>query len=209
MQAVVRLLLLALGALVLAVPAVASAPAAAIEQCEEFDLADPAQLREKLTAVDTVFEGRVIDLARGETATGEVRFVHMVRIRTGYAGGLIDGDRVEVITYASADDGMGRLQADTRYLFFAQSQGDGTLLIDACNGTTSLDGTLHAAQVALIETLVEEEAKEASVVAFEEPADGVPAVPSLLKLAGPGAALAILGVLGLLLVIALGVRRPA
>jgi hypothetical protein len=208
MQAVVRLVLLALGALLLVAPVTAGAPAAAIEQCEEFDLADPAQLREKLTAVDTVFEGRVVDLARGETATGEVRFVHAVRVRTGYAGDLVAGDRVEVITYAGADNGMGRLQADTRYLFFAQSQGDGTVLVDACNGTTSLEGALHAAQVALIETLVEEEAKQAALVAFEEPADGVPAVPSLLRLAGPGAALAVLGLVALLLVIAIGARRP-
>lgn len=214
MRVVARLLSLVLVALAFAFVPQPAGVAAPVEQCEAFDITDAEQLRTKLDGADTVLEGRVTDVKRGQTASGQTRFVHTVRARVVYSGDIAVDEQLKVITFAQADDGVGRLQTATRYVIFGNDQGDGSVLVEPCSGTTSLDRALHDAQVALIETLVQERDQEASEptprqVLLAEPPTGVDEAPSYLRLAGPGAAISVVGLLGLLLVIALGARRPA
>lgn len=209
MKVVLRVLVLLVAALLAAPPAVgAPVSVVAAQDCPPFDLTDADQLRAKLAGADAVFEGRVADVVRAQTGDGVNRYAHQVRVQTVYSGDLGRGEEVAVVTEGPGADGLGRLQDDARYLFFTQTQDDGTVAADACGGTTVLDERLQGAQVTLIQTLVAEAAQERAAVSLTVPPSGIEPTPSLTRLVVPGIAVAVLGLLGLFLVISIGARRP-
>jgi hypothetical protein len=83
------------------------------------------------------------------------------------------------------------------------------LLAESCSGTTRLGGGLSAGmRDQLVETLREQTPEETTPdISLTSPDDGARANPSLGRLAAPGAALALIGVLGLLLLARIASRR--
>ncbi|QYJ03496.1 hypothetical protein KUV85_14335 [Nocardioides panacisoli] len=205
-----RILSLALAGL-LALAPVAAIPQAAYastapQACEPFDIDNAKEVRAKLDAADTVFEGRVQSVAKVQT-NGTAEFQHKVRVVTVYAGDLETEEPTTVVTFPRSDDGHGRMAGGTRHLFFANDRSDGSQVVDRCSGTTTLQQRLPDSRAALLDQLVAEEAESARDVALEEPSAGVSDAPSLKRLALPGALVSLVGLLALVLVVAVGARR--
>lgn len=206
-------MVLAALAAVLVGPAVPSTAAADVgsavaDRCEQFDLGDPSQVRDKATAADAIFEGRVLRSRKRVRSSGDADVANQVRVLSVYDGDLADGDVVTIITGLTRDDGLGRLTRRGRYLFFATEQANGTLIATQCGGTTELKGAMPGEFRTVLQQVLAEAEAEAAEVTLSEPDDGTSTPPSLGRSIAPGIALGLVGVLGLLVVIGLGARRP-
>jgi hypothetical protein len=158
---------------------------------------DGNNVQSGLRAADVVFSGVLVDSAgvRGKSdfATYEVE-----------ADTLFKGDvptaNVEVRS-KNNDCALGDLKADRRYVFFVTEQGS-EFRADRCGGTT----TRSAGLVAEVEASTGEgtplgrsdQPDEPVAVEFTKVADAEP--DSLTRTAAPGAALVLIGLLGLLVV---------
>lgn len=209
----VRILAVALAALLLLAPltagpggAQATTPAEP-QPCEPFDIDNAEAVAAKVAEADTVFQGRVQAVARVNN-NGSVEFRHRVRVAEVYVGDLTADEPTTVVTLPTSQDGHGRLAGGTRHLFFANDRSDGGQIVDRCSGTTTLRQRLPDSRAALLEQVVAEAEQSAREVALEEPAAGVSEPPSLKRLALPGAVLSLVGLVLLLLVVAVGARRP-
>jgi hypothetical protein len=97
------------------------------------------------------------------------------------------------------------MTADTRYLFFARANDDGALLADKCSGTGPAKSTKTQKVIAILgegSTPIPPTPEKAT---FTRVADSDP--PDLTRLAAPGAAMVLVGLLGLMLFAALGRSR--
>lgn len=208
----VRILAVALAALLLlapvtGVPGSAHATAREPQPCEPFDIDNAKAVAAKVAEADTVFQGRVRAVARVNN-NGSVEFRHRVRVSEVYVGDLAADEPTTVVTFPTSENGHGRLAGGTRHLFFANDRSDGGQIVDRCSGTTTLRNRLPDSRAALLEQVVTEAEESAREVALKEPAAGVSEPPSLKQLALPGAVLSLVGLVLLLLVVAVGSRRP-
>jgi hypothetical protein len=192
-----RILARLLPALVLACAGVvlAQGSAHAVCRCLQDDGND---IQSGLRAADAVFSGVLVDSSgvrgnKSDFATYEVR-----------ADTLFKGDvptaTVEVRS-KNNDCALGDLKTDKRYVFFVTEQGS-EFRADRCGGTT----TRTAGLVAQVEGSTGEgtplgrsnQPEEPVAVEFTKVADAEP--NSLARIAAPGAALVLIGLLGLLVV---------
>lgn len=206
---VARLAVLVVGALcAMAWSAPATATGAAGEQgctCESETVDEDA------AAADAVFSGTVRetrspDAGSGEPGRGEL-LTHVVDVDTVYkAEGTVVTETVRVMSARQRSTcGLGVLPAGTAYLFFARAR-DAGFRSDQCDGSRPADDTVRADVEAVLgpgeEMTPESETPELELTRVESAAPR-----SASRLAAPGAAITLVGVLGLILVRLAGSRR--
>lgn len=213
-----------------AAPATAApAPPRGMAECNELDLDDPAAVRARADAegVTDVFAGKILKSeARTSVGGGEGKangsdgspnddlhtrttgWEHIVEVDFPFRSALQRRDKVVVVTGTVEDKGLGRLRAGDVYLFFASGE-EGKNHLDAgpCSGTRPLPGGLTAEIRDKVSSAFDESASEDVDYTLSTPDDGARSTPSLGRLAAPGAALALLGVLGLMLLARISRRR--
>jgi hypothetical protein len=216
-------------------PTATAAPAPA--ECEPLDLDNPTAVREHAAAVTDVFAGRVREVKPrtavgggegkadqdNETSDGPsdgptrpadprtTRWQHTVSVESSFQSTHQPGDRVLIVTQPSGRaGGLGKLVQGATYVFFVSGEeGMDHLMAEACAGTTRLpDGLTAELRDQLDATLGEPVDDEPTPdYTLSAPDDGARSTPSLGRLAAPGAALALIGVLGLLLLARIASRR--
>ena len=189
------LVLLVIG---LATVVVADAPAHAACTCQRPPLA------QQVNQADGVFSGTVT-MASGPTTSGKRQIMsYDVKVDRVYKG---DISSPSVTVKSDADPskcGLAGLTADTRYLFFVRAN-EPNLLANKCGGTGPAKSTKTQKVVALLgpgSTPIPPTPEKAT---FTPVADAEP-LP-LTRLAAPGAAMVLLGLLGLMVFGALGRSR--
>lgn len=135
---------------------------------------------------DAVFTGVLAGAGQTDASVKPKRFTYPVTVQTSLKGSATG--RVTVITRGGSC-GIGRLQAGTPYLFFVNAHGQ-SWLAPGTLGTTSQNVPATEQQVVA--------ALAPPTVTFGEPKVGAPA--SLRRIAAPGVALVLIGLLGLLFV---------
>jgi hypothetical protein len=193
LQRFVVLLVLGLSAVV-----VAQAPAQAACTCRRPPL--PQQVND----ADAVFSGTVT-MASGPTASGKRQIMsYDVKVARVYKGD-ITSPRVTVKSDADASKcGLTGITAETRYLFFVRAH-EANLLANRCGGTRPAKSTRTQKVVALLGPGITPIPPTPEKAAFSRVADADP-LP-LTRIAAPGAAMLLLGLLGLMILGALGRSR--
>lgn len=171
----------------------AQAPAHAACRCITSDV------RGDLDRADAVFGGVVVDSSGTSGGSKSDFATYQIEADTLYTGD-VRTSRVEVRS-RNDDCALGELEADRRYVFFVTEEGS-ELRTDRCSGTTASSSRL----VRQIEQEVGEgaplgrsnEPQEPVTVEFTRVSDAEP--DSLTRMAAPGAALVLVGLLGLLVV---------
>lgn len=144
-----------------------------------------------------VFTGTVTHVTDGATMTYDVQVDRVYK-------GDIKTATVQVTSDRSAKTcGLGDLPADRRYVFFVQAAG-GELTSDSCSGTAKADGNLVHKVERLLGDGRPAVPPEPEKAVFTKVADAQPT--SLPRLAAPGVALVLVGLLGLFVVRRLGRR---
>ena len=216
-------------------PPSAAAVTRAPAECDPLDLDNPSAVREHADAVTDVFAGKVRQVeprtsvgggegnanpgdesSDGPTGTPDTpdrritRWEHTVTVVSPFRTTLQPGNRVLVLTQPSSEPlGIGKLEKDATYVFFVSGeQGMDHLVAERCGGTTKVGALSRAQEERLDEALSEQTTEETTPdYSLSAPDDGARSNPSLGRLAAPGAALALIGVLGLLLLARIGSRR--
>jgi hypothetical protein len=138
------------------------------------------------------------------------RWQHTVSVETPFRSALQPGRRVLIVTQPSGRaGGLGKLDLGATYVFFVTGgEGMDHYLADSCAGTTKLrEGLTAEMRDRLDETLGEQVDSPTPEYSLSAPDDGSRSTPSLGRLAAPGAAVALIGVLGLLLLARISRRR--
>jgi hypothetical protein len=190
--AVLRRLLIAL---LLASPAVVMSQMTAHAACS----CQAGTYQESVEAADVVFSGLLTNQSTGRTAAdGGRETTYQVEAERVYKGDVTTAD-VDVVSPRD-DCTLGTLETDRRYMFFVTESG-AEFMTDRCSGT----GVANDEMVRRVERLLGEgqdvtapPPAEPEEVEFTKVADAEP--ETLSRLAAPGAALVIVGLLGLLLV---------
>jgi hypothetical protein len=177
---------------------VADAPAHAACTCERPPLA------QQVNEADGVFSGTVT-MASGPTTSGKRQMMsYDVKVDRVYKGDI----RSPSVTVKSNADpskcGLTGMTADTRYLFFVRAN-EPNLLADKCSGTGPAKSTKTQKVIALLGPGTNPIPPTPEEAEFTEVADAEP-LP-LTRLAAPGAAMVVLGLLGLMIFGVLGRSR--
>lgn len=202
-------LLLPLGAASAAAPV----PAGPIPPgCGGLDVTDTAAVIANAEGVSDVFLGRVVRLDRvrvnpgattGTTETPATRdLLYNVLVDVPITGDLAADQRVDVVL-AGVEGAEEPLRRSRRYLFFASGEG-AVLRADGCDGYASAT-MLDAAALEEIRTALTAEPETPDVVLSKPDGSGGP--PDLGRVVAPGAAVSLIGILGLVLISRVG-RRP-
>lgn len=162
--------------------ALVGTPAASVAAtaCTPLDPTSAAQ------QADAVFTGVLAGDGQADDTAKPKRFTYPVTVQQSLKGSA--AGQVTVITRGGAC-GIGQLQPATPYLFFVNAHGQ-SWLAPGDLGTTATNVDALVAQV--------EAALAPPTVAFGDPLIGRPA--SLKRIAAPGVALVLIGLLGLLFV---------
>ncbi len=147
-------------------------------------------------------------------------YEHGVTVMPVFAGDLDPGLEVIVVTQTAAKDGLGPLRPGQLYLFFATrvetgtagfSDGEGgrpRLEAPGCAGTTLLPRGFSASLRQQLDRILAQPAPTADQPPrLTAPEGGSGEPPSLGRAVAPGAALGLIGILGLLLLSRVGTRR--
>lgn len=201
----------------------ATAPSGAAAECEPLDLGNATAVRNAADAVTDVFAGKVRRVKPVTRATGgagrpkgrkpsrkTTEWRQTVQLKASFSGERQSGDRVLVVTQPRSEDGLGRLELGGTYVFFVDEALTGRLTAEPCAGTQLLRGGLSSQQQQDLKVTLDESPADtpAPDVALTEPDDGTRATPDIGRLIAPGAAVTLIGVLGLLLLSRVGTRRP-
>lgn len=206
-------LLVALTGLPFAAPGASAvggpASRALADACAELDLNDEAAVVERSDAVDDVFVGRVSDVLRRRSAADRApqrTIAHRVTVTTVLSGDLRLGQEVTVV-FEPADDGRRLVLGERETHLFFTSDVTGELRADYCNGSRELPGGLSASLQRRLEDYLSGAPEPPARVALHRPDDGAGEPPRLSRVVAPGAAISLIGVLGLFLVARVGRRR--
>jgi hypothetical protein len=196
MAPLLRVLVLLVAGLSLAV--VADAPAHAACSCER------PKLAKQVSGADGVFSGTVT-MASGPTTSGKRQMMsYDVKVDRVYKG---DISSPQVTVKSEADPsrcGLTGITADTRYLFFVRAQ-EANLLANKCGGTGPAKSTRTQKLEALLGPGTTPIPPTPAKPTFT-PVSGAEPLP-LTRLAAPGAAMLLVGLLGLMVFGALGRTR--
>jgi len=182
-------------ALLLACPAVVVSQGTAHAACT----CSPRGVQQSADRADAVFRGTVVDQSTSSAGTGGRKDTTYDVAADRLYKGSISAASVEVVS-PGGDCGLGELTLDKRYLFFVEDDGR-SLTTDRCNGTARADPTLTGKVEKVLgagSTVGGEPQPQAEAAEFTKVADAEP--EELSRVAAPGAALVIVGLLGLLLV---------
>lgn len=213
MAALVAAPLLALSAVVApsAVAAVSSGPTGApADTCETLDLADEATIVARAGKVDAVYAGRVdgrqprvkqgakIDPATGQPADpADVEIQHRVTVVRAFSGEVRTGEKVVVVFQPSKAGKQRTLQRGQTFLFFTTNDMD-VERADYCDGSVELGRNIDNATAVRLSSYLTK--PEPVPTATWTESDGAGTPPRLTRVVAPGAALGLLGLLGLVLV---------
>jgi hypothetical protein len=165
-------------------------------------------LPQKVAKASAVFSG-TLTMASGPTTTGKRQILsYDVEVDTVYKGeDLIASQTVTV--RSDADEracGLTGLIAEGRYLFFVRAQGaNANLLTNSCSGTGPATNARTQRLVALLGQGTTPVPPTPDKPVFESVEGAEP--PSLTRIAAPGAAMLLVGLLGLMVFGALGRSR--
>ncbi|MEV5000166.1 hypothetical protein [Nocardioides sp. LML1-1-1.1] len=186
--------------------------------CGRLDLTDTAAVVANAKGAADVFIGRVVGIDSGTTtgdpgssptATGTptpgagraVR--HEVLVEDALTGDLHPGEPVRVV-FSVVGGKQTQLRLNASYVFFTTGA-TATLRADGCDGYTSARGltavTVDTLRDALTPDTTPAEAK------LSAPAGGSDGPPELGRVVAPGAAVGLVGILGLVLLSRVGRRR--
>lgn len=202
-------------------PATAAPQATGAPACGVLPLGDTAAVIERAASAEDVFVGTVEVVgsagARASASASPSRsagsaparpLLHRVAVVRSLKGGLVQGTQGDVLLTPPADDptrAPQQLRVGIRYLFFA-SRGAQGLAADGCDGWARTTGLTPARLTELVAAVKAAE-EERAAVQLAVPPGGVDDAPTLGRLVAPGAAVALVGLLGLLLVSRLGRQR--
>jgi len=177
-------------------------------ECAPVDIRDEVALDQRAAAVDDVFVARV-DAAAPATASGRVGYG--VTVQRAWLGDVAKGQRAAV-TIDWPVGSQPAVQQGATYLFLTQDTVDG-IVADACGGTVLLPNGLTPKLAKMLKRFLEtvepppEPTPTPDPVAFSKPDDPLGDPPRIGRVVASGAAISLVGLLGLLLVSRLGRRR--
>ena len=166
-------------------------------------------LPQKVAKATGVFSG-TLTMASGPTTTGKRQIMsYDVKVDRVYKGEDLTSPTVTVRSDADAAAcGLTGLIADGRYLFFVRAQGaNANLLTNSCSGTGPATNARTQRLVALLGQGTTPVPPTPDKPVFESVEGAEPA--SLTRMAAPGAAMLLVGLLGLMVFGALGRSRRA
>ncbi len=190
---------LVLVVVVLTTVVVIDAPAHAVCRCKDLSLP------QKVNSAGAIFSG-TLTMASGPTTSGNRQTMsYDVKVDRVYKGD-ISSPRVTVKSDAlESSCGLTGMTADTRYLFFTRVSNAGTMFANSCGGTGPATSALTQRIVALLGPGTTPIPPTPEGATFTPVADAEPY--PLTRLVAPGAAMVLVGLLGLMLLGALGRSR--
>lgn len=212
--------LAALAAAVL-VPVGAAGAAPPPATCGRLDLTDTAAVVANARGAEDVFIGRVVGIDSGTTAgdgattptapattatptPGAGTAVrHEVLVEDALTGDLRPGQPVRVV-FTVVGGKQTQLRLNASYVFFANGT-TASLRADGCDGYTSARGLTAATVDDLREALTPD--RTPAEATLSEPSGGSDGPPELGRVVAPGAAIGLVGILGLVLLSRVGRRR--
>lgn len=190
--------------------------------CGRLDLTDAAAVVANAQGTEDIFIGRVVRIDSGTTAGGgstapaatatatgtptpgagrTVR--HEVLVEDALTGDLHPGEPVRVV-FSAVGGKQTQLRLNASYVFFTTGTA-ATLRADGCDGYVSARGLTATTVDALRDALApDDEPVEAKLSA---PSGGSEDAPELGRVVAPGAAVGLVGILGLVLLSRVGRRR--
>ncbi|MEQ6903851.1 hypothetical protein, partial [Nocardioides sp. YIM 152588] len=198
-------LLLGAPAAVLAAPGTASA--VRVDGCGDLDLTDQEAVTARAEGVDNVFAGEIVEREVVRASGEKLGWRYTIEVGAGFTG-LVSSDSRVRLTVPNEDGRLlsARLPKGASYLFFATEDGS-QLVADPCLGVVRLKGGLTTALTDRLDEYLSPPAPVVPTPTLTRDADTDEESPALGRLVAPGAALALVGVLGLVLVSRLGRER--
>jgi hypothetical protein len=183
----------------LALVVVGEAPAHAACTCQRPSVA------KQVERADGVFSGTV-SMASGPTTSGKRQVMsYDVKVDRVYKG---DISTTTVTVKSDADPtrcGLSDMSAGNRYLFFVRTNDESVFVADKCGGTGPAKSSKTEKVKAILGPGTNPTPPEPEAATFERVGDSEP--PTLTRIAAPGAALVLVGLLGLMVFGALGRSR--
>jgi len=163
-------------------------------------------LPQEVNGADALFSGTVT-MASGPTTMGKRQIMsYDVKVDRVYKGDISSPSVTVKSDSSAAACGLTGMTADDRYLFFVRSAG-ANLLANSCSGTGPATSARTQRIVALLGPGTTPIPPTPAPATFEPVADAEP--PELPRLLVPGAAMVLVGLLGLMIFGALGRSRRA